>query len=245
MQYATFVEHVREDGSRLREAAGRDLGAAVPSCPGWNVDDLVRHVAEVYEDKIARTLLGRAPDPWPPDWPADRDPIEWFTDAHARLLEMFSRSEPTTPSATWWPPDQTVGFWARRMAHETAVHRVDAEPAAGSSTPLDPDLAADGIAEILGIMLAGDWSDEPDDAASGHHVSIAAGGRSWLVTLDRAAVTVTDVAADEGAAHAKLEGEPSDVDLWLWGRASDERVHRSGDDRAVALLRSRLVLATQ
>jgi uncharacterized protein (TIGR03083 family) len=257
MEYSTFVEHVRRDGSRLRQVARGDLGAAVPSCPGWSVDDLVRHVAEVYEHKIACTLLGRAPDPWPPDWPADRDPIEWLPEAHARLLELFDRSEPTSPSATWWPPDQTVGFWARRMAHETAVHRVDGELAAGTPSPIDPDLAADGIAEILEIMLAGDWKDEPDDAASGQRVFIQAGGevggeaggqaggRSWLVTIERAAVDVTEGVRDGGTAHARIEGEPADVDLWLWGRAPDARVRRSGDDRALALLRSRLTLATQ
>jgi uncharacterized protein (TIGR03083 family) len=249
MEYPTFVEHVRRDGSRLRLAARGDLGAAVPSCPGWSVDDLVRHVAEVYEHKIACTLLGRAPDPWPPDWPTDRDPIEWLADAHARLLELFDRSEPASPSATWWPPDQTVGFWARRMAHETAVHRVDAELAAATPSPIDPDLATDGIAEILEIMLAGDWTDEPDDTASGQRVSIRAdghaGGHSWLVTIDRAAVDVTEGVRDDANAHARIEGEPADVDLWLWGRAPDARVRRSGDDRALALLRSRLTIATQ
>jgi uncharacterized protein (TIGR03083 family) len=249
MEYSTFVEHVRLDGSRLREVAGTRLDLAVPSCPGWDVDELVRHVAEVYEHKIASTLLGRTPDPWPPDWPAERDPIEWLADAHGRLLELFDRSEPTTPSPTWWPPDQTVGFWARRMAHETAVHRVDAELAAGTPTPIDPGLATDGISEILEIMLAGDWSDEPDEAASGQRIAITAGDAAWSVTLDRDSVTVTDAAVvgDDGGAvpDAGLDGEPSDVDLWLWGRASEDRVRRSGDEPALRLLRSRLVLATQ
>jgi uncharacterized protein (TIGR03083 family) len=242
MEYATFGEHVRQDGRRLADAAGGSLSAEVPSCPGWTVRDLVSHVAEVYEHKIACTLLRQAPDPWPPQWPADRDPVEWFRDAHERLLEMFGRSEPTTPSATWWPPDQTVGFWARRMAHETAVHRVDAELAIGSPTPVDAELAVDGVDEILRIMLAGDWSDEPDDAATGQRVAISAGARTWLVTLERGSVTVAE---DGGAAAAALGGDPSDVLLWLWGRAPDERVTRSGDADALRLLRSRLMLATQ
>jgi uncharacterized protein (TIGR03083 family) len=206
------------------------------------MDVLVRHVAEVYEHKITCTLLQRAPDPWPPEWPADRDPVEWFTDAQGRLLEMFERSEPTTPSATWWPPDQTVGFWARRMAHETAVHRVDAELAVGTPTPVDAELAVDGVDEILVIMLAGDWSEEPNDAATGQRVAVATDGGAWSVTLDRESVTVGPDAHD---VDARLEGEPSDVLLWLWGRAPDERVTRSGDTDAIRLLRSRLVLATQ
>lgn len=204
--------------------------------------DLVRHVAEVYEHKIACTELRQAPDPWPPAWPSERDPIGWLVDAHERLLAMFASSEQTTPSATWWPPDQTVGFWARRMAHETAIHRIDAELAAGTATPIDADLATDGVDEILLIMLAGDWSEAPDEAATGQRVAIATGGRTWLVGLEREAVKV---AADEGARDATIEGDPSDVVLWLWGRAPDDRVGSSGDAAALRVLRSRLVLATQ
>ena len=242
MDYATYVEHVRQDGERLAAVASGSLSNEVPSCPGWTASDLVSHVAEVYEHKIACTALGRSPDPWPPEWPADRAPLEWLGDAHRRLLEMFAASGPTTPSATWWPPDQTVGFWARRMAHETAVHRIDGELAIGSPTPVDAELAVDGVDEILVIMLAGDWSDEPDDAATGQRVAISTGGRTWHVTLEREAVSVTD---DGGDVDATLAGDPSDVLLWLWGRAPDEAVTRSGDEDAIRLLRARLVLATQ
>lgn len=242
MDYATYVEHVRQDGRRLVAAASGSLALEVPSCPGWTVRDLVTHVAEVYEDKIARTELGHAPDPWPPEWPADRDPIEWFGDAHERLLGMFARSEPTTPSATWWPPDQTVGFWARRMAQETAVHRIDAEQAIGTTTPVDAELATDGVDEVLLVMLGGDWSEDADDAARGQRVAISTGGRTWLVTLERESVSVS---GGGEASDASLEGEPADVLLWLWGRAPDDRVKSSGDAEAIRLLRARLVLATQ
>ena len=242
MNYATYVEHVRQGGRRLAAAASGNLSNDVPSCPGWTVSDLVSHVAEVYEHKIACTALGRSPDPWPPEWPSDRDPLEWLGDAHQRLLGMFEASDATTPSATWWPPDQTVGFWARRMAQETAVHRIDAELAIGAPTPVDAELAVDGVDEILVIMYAGDWSDEPDEAATGQRVAISTGGRTWLVTLEREAVTVAE---EVGDTEATLSGAPSDVLLWLWGRAPDQRLTRSGNEDAIRLLRARLVLATQ
>lgn len=242
MDYETFVGHVRDDGRRLAAAATGNLSLDVPSCPGWTVRDLASHVAQVYEHKILCTALGHAPDPWPPEWPADRDPIEWYGDAHERLLEMFAQSGPTTPSATWWPKDQTVGFWARRMAQETAVHRIDAELAIGEATPVDAELAVDGVDEVLLLMLAGDWSEDPEETATGQHVAISTGGRTWFVTLEEKAMSVTE---DGRAADATLEGDPSDVLLWLWGRSPDERVARSGDQEALRLLRSRLVLATQ
>jgi hypothetical protein len=107
---------------------------------------------------------------------------------------------------------------------------------------VDAELAVDGVDEILVIMLAGDWSDEPDDAATGQRVAISTGGRTWLVTLEREAVTVAE---EVGDSDATLSGDPSDALLWLWGRAPDERLTRSGDDDAIRLLRARLVLATQ
>jgi len=242
MEYEGFVEQVRADGQKLADAADGNIDVDVPSCPGWQVRDLVAHIAQVYEHKIECTRLGQAPDPWPPEWPQADDPVPWFRDAHARLLDMFEANEPSSPSATWWPADQTVGFWARRMAHETAVHRVDAELARGASTPVDAALAADGVDEILHVMLAGDWSEDADDAMTGQRVAIETGGRAWQVVLDREAMTVLD---GDGTADATLSGPPSDVLLWLWGREPDDRVEMSGDQEAHRLMRTRLVMATQ
>ena len=78
------------------------------------------------------------------------------------------------------------------MAHETAVHRVDAELARGASTPVDAGLAMDGVDELLHIMLAGDWSEDADDAMTGQRVAIETGGRAWQVVLHREAMTVID-----------------------------------------------------
>ena len=127
------------------------------------------------------------------------------------------------------------------MAQETVVHRVDTELAIGEPTPVNADLAVDGVDEVL-IWLTGDWSEDPDDAATGQRVAVSTGGRRWGITLERESVSIDE---DAGATDATLAGDPSDVLLWLWGRASDDRVLRSGDEDAIRLLRSRLVLVTQ
>jgi uncharacterized protein (TIGR03083 family) len=246
MDHHTYLAHLERDGELLRAAAAGDLAAPVPACAGWTARDVVEHTAEVYEHKIRCMVDGAAPDPWPPQWPDDREPLQWFADAHARLLAELRSRNPEDHAATWYPPDQTVGFWGRRMAQETAVHRVDAESAAGAPGPVDPELAVDGIDEILFVMLLGDWTDDPEPPEGTVRVNVRAGGDTFSVTSGPAEVTVLrnpDHAAPE--ADATVAGDPSDVLLWLWGRAGDGAVEREGDPAATAELRRRLALATQ
>lgn len=236
-----YLALLAADGEALR-AAARDLDAAVPDCPGWTVRDAVAHTAEVYEHKLACiALAGARPEPWPPEWPAGRDPVEWYSDAFGRLLDALRGTDPAAPSWTWWPPDQTAGFWVRRMAQETAVHRVDVERASGPAAPVDADLAVDGVDEVLVMMLAGDWSDEVVPHLTGTAV-VSTGGRSWRVAMAPAEVTVSEPA---GEAEATVSGDPSSVLLWLWGRAADDAVRVDGDRDVARRLRERLAIATQ
>ena len=239
---ASYLSVLDSDSRLIAEAASRDLAAAVPDCPGWTVRDAVEHVAEVYEHKIAAVeCRGERPEPWPPLWPVDRDPLCWFADARDRLLDTLASTDPAAPSWTWWPPDQTVGFWVRRMAQETAVHRVDVEGATGTATTVDSELALDGIDEVLLMMLAGDWSTDPQPELTAT-VEVTIDSRLWRVAMAPAEVTVD---TGGGAADATVTGEPSPVLLWLWGRGRDSTVQISGDREAAARLRTRLALATQ
>ncbi|HUY08753.1 MAG TPA: maleylpyruvate isomerase family mycothiol-dependent enzyme [Candidatus Dormibacteraeota bacterium] len=242
MEFSSFLENVQSDGDRLALVARDHLGAGVPPCPGWQVRDVVTHVAEVYEQKIASTLFQQDPDPWPPAWPADRDPVEWLADAQRRLLELFTERGPAAPSHTWWPADQTVGFWARRMAQETVIHRVDVELSCGLSSPVTPELAVDGVDEVLAIFLAGDWSDEPADECRGQRIVVRTRGRGWEVELLPEAIHVYP---PRRHADAEVSGEPQAVFLWLWGRGPATGLSHSGDASVATLLRNRLKLATQ
>ncbi|MDP9397978.1 MAG: maleylpyruvate isomerase family mycothiol-dependent enzyme [Actinomycetota bacterium] len=242
MDRLSFLRLLESDGRVLRAAAERDPAAAVPTCPGWTVRDVVEHTAEVYEHKIACIRLGGPrPDPWPPNWPADRDPLAWFADAHGRLLDLLHDTDPATPSWTWWPPDQSAGFWVRRMAQETAVHRTDVQSAYDAMTPVDPALAVDGVDEVLHLMLAGDWSEDPQPDSVGTIV-VATGGRTWRMALESDHVGVTD---EDAVAAARVDGDPSELLLWLWGRRPQSVVRTGGDEVMIRRLRERLALATQ
>jgi uncharacterized protein (TIGR03083 family) len=242
MDRARYLSVLDADSHLLAEAATRDLAAAVPNCPGWTIRKAVEHVAEVYEHKIAAIeRCGERPEPWPPSWPTDRDPLAWFADARQRLLDTLVRTDASAPSWTWWPADQTAGFWLRRMAQETAVHRFDVEGATGAPTPIDAALALDGIDEVLLVMLAGDWSTEPQPDLTGT-VEVASDGRTWHVAMAPTEVTVTLGGGEPGAT---VTGEPSALLLWLWGREPDSGIQIGGDRQTGSRLRQRLALATQ
>jgi len=241
MERSRYLDLLRSDAALLRAAAARGLDAPVPPCPGWTVRDAVEHACEVYEHKVACiALAGERPDPWPPEWPS-RDPLGWFDDAFARLLAALESTDPGAPSWTWWPDDQTAGFWVRRMAQETAVHRADVESAFGTPSPVDAELAVDGIDEVLTMMLEGDWSSEPHPELTGTAV-VRVGDRAWHVDM---AAEHVGVRPGDGPADVTVTGEPSPLLLWLRGRAPDDAVAYEGSAEAFGRLRARLARATQ
>lgn len=246
MNRSRYLQLLESDGHLLHDTAEHNLPARVPPCPGWTVLDVVEHTALVYEHKIACVhLRGARPAPWPPRSPAGRDPLTWFADAHRRLLEVLRTTEPGAPSWTWWPHDQTAGFWVRRMAQETAVHRTDTQSAVGTVTAVATDLAYDGIAEVLTMMLAGDWSDDLQPGSTGT-VAVAADEQAWTVTMAPDRITVGGATGQTTAqADAHVTAAPSDLLLWLWGRRPESAVTLTGDLDVARRLRQRLALATQ
>ncbi|MCK2221836.1 maleylpyruvate isomerase family mycothiol-dependent enzyme [Actinomadura sp. ATCC 31491] len=257
----SFPRHLallEQEYERLRAAAeAAGPGVPVPACPGWTLADLVSHVAEVYLHKAEILRRGAPPEPWPPP-PDPAGPVRYLDRACAELRGELAAREPGEAVFTWYDPDQTVGFWARRMALESVVHRVDAELAAGLPvSPVPEDLALDGIDEILVVMLAfetGKYAAEFGDGlakADGRPVAVVAGEERWLVRATPAGVEVArgERAAEAGAvaatAAATVAGAPQDVLLWAWGRQGTEGLTVSGDGELVERLRWLLKESTQ
>lgn len=243
MDNAVMLARLTADGAALR-AAAVDLDRPVPACPGWTVRDAVEHTAVVYAHKstIIEGSLDAPPSPWPPEFHFD-DLREFFDEQLHRVIEALRSRDPATSVWTWYEPEQTVGFWVRRMMQETAIHRADVESASGPISAIPDDVAIDGIDEFVERMLCDDVDAYAEAAGLGQRVVVAAGPASWTVTLGADAATFTR--DDTPDADARVEGEPGLVLLALWNRLPYDAVTTSGDAAALAALRAAAVATTQ
>jgi uncharacterized protein (TIGR03083 family) len=245
MDSATLVTRLDHEYGLLATAlAAADPTTTVPSCPDWSTADLEDHVAHVYLHKVEAMRLGAFPSPWPPP-----DGVGTLADTYTALRTEFAAHEPSETSVTWFDPDQTIGFWIRRMAQETVIHRVDAELAAGGTiTPIEPDLAVDGIDELLHTFVEFASASWPEDfaevlpGADHRPVLILAGDRAWTVTAGPEHIVIADVAPDT-AADAVVTGDPGAVYRWLWNRGGDVTI--DGDEALALQLHSVLGPAMQ
>lgn len=248
-----FLPYLRADAARLAEAAEQATpGAAVPTCPGWTIETLVRHTGVVYAHKVAALRLGRAPRPEEVDAPDDGTSLPELLDYYRAQLDLLlaelSGRDPAEPAWTWFELDDSTGFWFRRMAHETAVHRVDAESAVGRYTPVDAALAADGVDELLVFATDPDMPAEVSTGRAGH-VDVVSADTTWLVALSDDAPMAVSRASD-ASSDATVRGSPVAVYLWAWGRAEAAEqlgggVALDGDRAVLDRLRVYLTAAAQ
>jgi hypothetical protein len=113
------------------------------------------------------------------------------------------------------------------MAQEIAVHRVDAELAAGEPNPIDGTLASDGIDEFLEFFV--NSSHGPVGGSVHIHCTDVPG--EWTV---REGVDDFVVTREHAKADAAIRGAASDILLSLWRRAAMSTVDVVGDAEVAA-----------
>jgi uncharacterized protein (TIGR03083 family) len=233
VEIAEYVAALDRDGVLLADAAeDAGLAARIPACPGWQVRDLVRHQAYVHQ-WAARHVRDRLPEIIDEateadvlaGGPPDAELIAAYRAGHADLLSTLRGAAPDAACATFMPAPSPLAFWARRQAHETAIHRVDAELAGGAASPIADRLAADGIDEWLHLL-----SLRPQAAPlAGHgetlhlHCTDVAG--EWLVRLGEAGPEIEAIHAKGDVA---VRGPASDLLLVLLRRADPGTVEVLG-----------------
>ena len=258
MENYRFLECLAADFDRLREVVPGNLTAPVPTCPGWEMADLARHVGEVYVHKTIAMREGAEPSTWPPEGLADEEPLALLDRSYSDLAGEFAARKPEDPAGTWYAPDQTVGFWIRRMAQETVIHRIDAEVAAGQPVASVPDdLAVDGVDELLKVFLAYSVATWPGyfteilASSPGHAYSLQTAGTAWKVRTGPGGVSVEDGAPGPpgaSAADVVVSAPPGPMLRWVWNReqpGEQSAVAVKGAPEAVEELRRCIVVATQ
>jgi hypothetical protein len=132
---------------------------------------------------------------------------------------------------TYYPPDQTAAFVARRTCHEIAVHRVDLQRVRGEAEPIAPEVAVDGIDEILEVLVPTRRDlEERLSGASGrtlHLHGTDTDGAEWLLTL---APDGLGVRREHAKGDLALRGATGDLELLLFQRPPWGEVQRFGDD---------------
>ncbi|MBK3562432.1 maleylpyruvate isomerase family mycothiol-dependent enzyme [Streptomyces sp. MBT62] len=240
MDTDAFVRTLDREGALLASAAEEaGVAAEVPTCPEWRVRDLLRHTGMVHRWATAFVAEGYTeyhPDGGLPDLDG-ADLVAWFRDGHRSLVDALAAAPPDVECWHFLPAPSPLAFWARRQAHETTVHRLDAEAARGGvAGEIAPDFAADGIDELL----------------RGFHARRKSRVRSEEPRVLRVRATDTDSAVwtvrlsqeppaaerdDTGDADCELAGPAGQLYRALWNRGPFPRV--TGDMSLAGLWREK------
>ena len=234
MDHAELVDAAASELDAFDEAlASGPITAPVPTCPGWTLADLAGHVGD-FMGFWAHVLCegsGRPKTP-APDRPEGDELVPWSAELGRHLLDELRATPADTRVWTWYDVDPTAGFVARRVANELAVHRFDAESARGTCRPIPVELAADGIDEMVRVLVLARARSGQSSGQTLHLHGTDADDAEWLVTLlaDR-----VEVSRQHAKADLALRGPVSDLELLLYGRPPLGDVERFGDQAVLDL----------
>ena len=251
MEIAEHIDELRGQGDLLAGAAERaGLEATIPPCPSWQVKDLLRHTGYIHRwaarhiTECPDTMLdGPSEDEILRGGAADADLLSWFRAGHLTLVETLSTADPGLVCATFIDAPSALAFWARRQAHETAIHRADAESALGIRPQYSPEFAADGIDElIMGFGQRRKYRPSAEYDGS-MQVRTTDTGHAWRLSTEDGRIQARrgdDGPDPEGQAACTVTGRASGVYLFLWNRsdAAQAGVTISGDPRFLELWQS-------
>jgi len=225
MDRAAHLDHIETDAEALIATATTSLDATIDFLSDWKVRDLVAHIGAVWATATAQVtgdgdgsnIVAPGPEAQAPEGDAI---IGWINERRDALVSALGSTDPAKLTWSFAGPN-TVEWWTRRLASETAVHRWDAQAAAGDPQPIDSDLAADAVDEYLhvGLQFSGRRPNRtyPTETL---HLHRSDGPGEWMLTRGETENDVV-ITHEHGKGDAAVRGAASDLMLWVWGRPTD------------------------
>lgn len=239
-----WIGALRTEGPAFA-AAVAEAPAETPvlSCPGWTVSDLAHHLTRMYVwvRTVVTTGTTARPERQDPEPPAGLTAAQWYQREYDQLMAIFEGLDVEAPAWNFAPQPKKAGFWPRRVAHETAVHRWDAQLAIGAGEPIEAKLAADGVSEVLDTWLPAGRRIESGQWHGVVQLTATDAAQDWYLRLRGEGVALLDTATildnDEHHARAQVSGTASDLLLALLGRIGFDALGVAGDRRLLGGLR--------
>lgn len=228
--------------------ATASMRARVPSCPGWTVLDLTRHLGNTHSWAASILETGR-PATELDDRPASRRAAKvalWYLAKAEDLYAVLRSVDPGAPCWNFAFGEGTASFWGRRQTHETLVHTLDLARVLGTDRPVAPQIAADGVDEVLTVMLhrmhVRGHRARLDAPLTVHAVDV---DQVWTLQPGTGDVPTQDaeprVVRGERDGLDVVEGTADQLYRALWKRAPlDDLRLRGSEERARGFLESRL-----
>ncbi|QNE78731.1 maleylpyruvate isomerase family mycothiol-dependent enzyme [Streptomyces finlayi] len=236
MKIAEHIKSLAAEGRSLAAATEKaGQGAPVATCPGWRVRDLLRHTGMVHRwatEFVAEGHTAYHPDGGEPDLDG-AELLAWFPEGHELLVDALTAAPTGLDCWSFMPAPSPLAFWARRQAHETAVHRADAESALGGPlSPVGEALALDGIDELLTCFHARPKSRVRTDVPCTLRIRATDADAVWTVRLS---AEPPQAVRHEGTSElawvdCELSGEAGKLYFALRNRLPSSAVTLTGDE---------------
>ena len=232
------VTHVRQIAEftfdLIEQASSAGPDALVETCGEWTMADLTHHLYSVqhFWTHVVSGRPSAGPKTYDRPLRVEVGALKKMKSTTKRLVAALD-GVPRSEQAWTWSDDHTIDFIVRRQVHEALIHSIDGRLAAGSpARPIPAELAADGIDELVNVMMT-DTPDEGTFEASGPIVRIGVTEypAHWTLQLGRAVVETqrgpaqlpaAELLANETPADLELVGSGHDLLLWLWGRSDPQ-----------------------
>lgn len=250
MHIAEHIAVLRREGELFADAVGQaDLDQMVPTCPEWSVRELGHHMgrthrwaAAVVRDARSVPMTEQEAEAAWGAMPADGALDAWLRDGHGLLVDVLTNAPADLACWTFLQAPSPLAFWARRQAHETTIHRADAQGAIGQPDPVSVDFAVDGVDELLLKFFSGRSRRLRNDRPVTLAVSATDADACWRVHIGPEGQHSERVEATEDGAECTVRGPAGELYLALWNRRSLTDLQVTGDRAVLDLWRQRAMV---